>query len=267
MRARVITSLVAIAIGLGALGWNNPIGIYVLASLVLIRAMVELHRLFPWPGKSIWSWGIAAGTVAWGALCSLDMVPPIAALLTFVGAGGLIAAARLQKVGLGSLLGAIWIAAPVIMMMRLHQYGDDAQIWSLRFVMLLLMPLWGGDSLALFVGKQWGKHPMAPEISPGKTWEGALGHLIGCMIGSFLYTSLAGVPHWVAIMVGLTASVIGQLGDLVQSYAKRSAGLKDSGQLLPGHGGLLDRLDSTLLSAPVTATLVTFLYFFSEASR
>lgn len=265
MRARVITSLVAIVIGLGALGWQNPLGIYVLASLAVFRAMVELQRLFPWPGKGFWSWLVCAGTVAWGALCSLDMVPPIAALLTFIGAGGLIAAGRTQNVAYGSILGAIWVAAPMIMLMRFHQYGDDTQIWSLRFAMLLLMPLWGGDSLALLVGKRWGKHPMAPSISPGKTWEGAGGHLVGCWVGAFLFTALTNTPPWVAIMVGLTASLIGQLGDLIQSYAKRCAGLKDSGQLLPGHGGLLDRMDSSLLSAPVTATLVTFLYFWPVA--
>lgn len=114
---------------------------------------------------------------------------------------------------------------------------------------------WVGDSAALYSGKLFGKHKLAPVVSPKKTWEGA--------IGSALFSTLYGVvllakgvpqtPMLHAAVLSFLACAAGQIGDLAESAMKRGAGVKDSGHMLPGHGGWLDRLDSTLFSMPVVA--------------
>ena len=104
----------------------------------------------------------------------------------------------------------------------------------------------------VFGGAQWGRHPLAPSISPGKTWEGwAGGAAAALLVGGILHHNFgaAGSGHW--IVLASLVSVFGPLGDLLESLLKRRAGIKDSGQILPGHGGILDRFDSHIIAAPV----------------
>jgi phosphatidate cytidylyltransferase len=113
-----------------------------------------------------------------------------------------------------------------------------------------LVITWAGDTVAYFVGRALGKHPFAPHLSPKKTWEGAIASfagslLVGC---AFSWWLTAPVPHLLA-MAGV-GNVAGQAGDLLESAYKRSAGVKDSGALLPGHGGILDRIDALILATP-----------------
>jgi len=116
----------------------------------------------------------------------------------------------------------------------------------------LLLLIWGADIAAYVVGSRWGSHRMAPHISPGKTWEGLIG-------GAFLGAIVAGAMAWfrpelgaMPVLAGLGAltAVVGQVGDLSESMFKRRAGRKDSGRYLPGHGGLLDRIDSLTAAVP-----------------
>ncbi|HEY0795675.1 MAG TPA: CDP-archaeol synthase [Acidisarcina sp.] len=131
-------------------------------------------------------------------------------------------------------------------------------------LVFLLFVVWAGDTTALYVGKAWGRRKLAPAISPGKTWEGSVGSVVGSMLVTLLLIFLAGlaarrnlailsypgsVGHWLLLAVLL--NVAAQVGDLVESAIKRGAGVKDSGTLLPGHGGVLDRIDALLLAAPV----------------
>ena len=127
------------------------------------------------------------------------------------------------------------------------------------YVLFLCAVVWIGDTAAMYVGKSLGHHKMAPAISPGKTWEGAIGCVIG---GACTAVVSAGfwLPHlgfWQCIMLGLCISLTAQLSDLGESMLKRYAGVKDSGGLIPGHGGMLDRIDSLLFATP---TLVYALY-------
>ncbi|GIW02868.1 MAG: phosphatidate cytidylyltransferase [Roseiflexus sp.] len=117
---------------------------------------------------------------------------------------------------------------------------------------LALMATWGQDVFAYFVGKRWGRRKMAPSLSPRKTWEGAAGGMLGALAGAFLSWVLFGLPLslWATALVGIIAGVAGPIGDLSESFIKRQAGLKDAGSLIPGHGGILDRIDSVLFSAP-----------------
>ena len=112
---------------------------------------------------------------------------------------------------------------------------------------------WVGDTGAYYVGRQFGRHKLAAQVSPGKTWEGSGGSLIiSILFGAFFLPHfLPNVSVPVAVLISALANVAGQFGDLAESAIKRGAGVKDSGTLLPGHGGLLDRVDSSLFSLPV----------------
>lgn len=112
---------------------------------------------------------------------------------------------------------------------------------------------WFGDSAAYYVGKNFGRHKLSPSISPGKTWEGTTGSLVFSGIAgvAFLHFMFPSVPAWQAVLLCVVANAAGQVGDLCESAIKRGAGVKDSSNLLPGHGGWLDRVDSSLFSIPL----------------
>jgi phosphatidate cytidylyltransferase len=110
---------------------------------------------------------------------------------------------------------------------------------------------WVTDAAAYLVGRKIGKHKLAPKISPGKTVEGSVAGLLGAVLFVGALGWWVGLPVWSAALLGVTLGVVGQLGDLFESWLKRRAGVKDSGALLPGHGGVLDRFDSLLFVAPV----------------
>lgn len=120
---------------------------------------------------------------------------------------------------------------------------------------------WIGDTFAYYVGRRYGKHKLAPAVSPGKTWEGAAASVVSAVIFGLIYLPLSvkGTSLLAAGLLAFAANSAGQLGDLAESAIKRGAGVKDSGTLLPGHGGVLDRLDSTMFSLPVLYALVSFL--------
>ncbi len=168
-----------------------------------------------------------------------------------------------------SAFGFAYIALPLAMLVQLRQQ------WAGAFLILyLLFVVWAGDIFAYFVGRSIGRHLMAPRISPKKTWEGAAASLVASLaIGSALFYDSASSstillqwgliqrrdgmfglekPAWVPVLL-LTAglNIAAQLGDLVESLIKRGAGVEDSGAILPGHGGMLDRIDALLFAAPV----------------
>ncbi|NNM33254.1 MAG: phosphatidate cytidylyltransferase [Gemmatimonadetes bacterium] len=131
--------------------------------------------------------------------------------------------------------------------------------------LLMLFPLWvtwSGDSAAYFVGKRFGRRKLAPKVSPGKTVEGGLAGVVGSVVAGALAGLLLGsfenfpVGPVAGGLIGVALSVAGQLGDLAESVLKREAGVKDSGTLLPGHGGALDRFDALFFTVPLTYGLV-----------
>jgi len=120
------------------------------------------------------------------------------------------------------------------------------------YILFLCAVVWVGDSAAMYVGKSLGRYKMAPAISPGKTWEGALGGAVGGVLTA-VWGAGFWLPHlvlWQCVMLGLCISLAAQMSDLGESMLKRYAGVKDSGGLIPGHGGILDRIDSMLFAAP-----------------
>jgi phosphatidate cytidylyltransferase len=168
-----------------------------------------------------------------------------------------------------SVLAFVYIALPLAFLVQIRQQ------WSGAFMLLyLLLVVWAGDIFAYFIGRSLGRHLMSPRISPRKTWEGALASLVASVgIGILLYNyalpissallsvglmqrrdgyfALQGPPLWSTLLLSAAINIAAQLGDLVESLIKRGAGAKDSGAILPGHGGMLDRIDALLFAAPV----------------
>lgn len=158
---------------------------------------------------------------------------------------------HLEHVGV-LLLGAVYVGAGFHYMAATREL-DNGLFWSA----LTFACIWASDAGAYFVGKAIGRTKLWPAISPNKTVEGALGGVAIAVVAGLAFA--AARPEWLgygqAALIGLTAAVAGQLGDLVQSAYKRYRGVKDSGRLLPGHGGVLDRTDSWLIVFPIVHLL------------
>ncbi|MGV3539707.1 MAG: phosphatidate cytidylyltransferase, partial [Rufibacter sp.] len=151
-------------------------------------------------------------------------------------------------------LGVFYIALPFTL---LHVLAFLPGQYSWQIILGIMFLIWASDTGAYAAGKSFGKHKLFPRISPGKTWEGWVGgvvlSLVVAYVLSLFYQDLA-LEHWLGMAV--LVSIFGVLGDLVESMLKRSLGVKDSGTLIPGHGGILDRFDSLILVVPF---LVAFL--------
>ncbi len=166
-------------------------------------------------------------------------------------------------------LGFIYIVVPLAMLVQLREQDSGAFI-----ILYTLVVVWIGDTVAYYTGRAFGRHKMAPRVSPGKTWEGAAGSILGAIAAGtlvFAYSreiseslvragllarSQAYLPPqapelWQFAVLSAVVNVAAQIGDLAESLIKRGAGVKDSGALLPGHGGMLDRIDALLFAAPV----------------
>lgn len=152
---------------------------------------------------------------------------------------------------------AIYLGWPLslIPLLRGFEIGFSDGLW---WLLTLLLSVWGFDTGAFFAGHFFGRHKLAPNISPGKTWEGVVGGLIVSVAASLLLTVRPlGVSWYLAILLGLLIGFAATLGDLAESLIKRQTHVKDSGQFIPGHGGILDRIDSMLFA-------VIVVYFFAQ---
>jgi phosphatidate cytidylyltransferase len=283
---RVLTAVVLIPIVL-LLVLRAPVPVLALvAALVALLAVQELLKLAEAYGTLPLRWP----TYTFVGLFFLFMAlsPPSKPLLDtaiFIATIGFMAAiapfvfllAGARRVDLSSAFPAAavsvfafaYIALPLAFLVQIRQQ------WSGAFMLLyLLLVVWAGDIFAFFVGRSLGRHLMSPRISPKKTWEGALASLIASLVvGTLLYNyalpissallnvqlmerrdgyfALQSPPLWSTLLLSAGINIAAQLGDLVESLIKRGAGVKDSGTLLPGHGGMLDRIDALLFAAPV----------------
>ena len=133
----------------------------------------------------------------------------------------------------------------------------SGMLWTLTAI----LTTWANDTAAFFTGRAWGAHQMAPVLSPKKTWEGAAGGVVAAMATVMLCVAIARLPLDLplAALAGLALGALAQLGDLAESLLKRQTGVKDAGTLIPGHGGVLDRIDSLLFTLPAVYYLATFI--------
>jgi phosphatidate cytidylyltransferase len=157
------------------------------------------------------------------------------------------------------IFGLIWIAYPLTLIPLLWKQEDGPAL-----LLFLMVCVWSGDTAALYVGRAFGKHKLAPRLSPGKTWEGSIASIVGSILVAGLVVYISDTlsargntvlhisePLWQSLVLAAIVNIAAQLGDLLESAIKRGAGVKDSGTILPGHGGILDRIDALLVAAPV----------------
>lgn len=149
----------------------------------------------------------------------------------------------------------LFVGLPFSYLVRTAEIERDGR----AFVLFTLVLIWAGDMLAYFVGRSFGRLPMAPALSPKKTWEGALGNMAASLAVAVFFARWIEFSASAMIVIAAAANAAGQLGDLIESAYKRGAVVKDSGGILPGHGGMLDRIDSLIFAAPVVWLL--YLWF------
>jgi phosphatidate cytidylyltransferase len=183
----------------------------------------------------LWDAGVVMGAVLAAALALMTAAIFTSSIESAFGRVG---------VGLGSI-----IYCPVMLGYLLWLTRDQ--------ILLLFAIIWVGDSAAYYGGRRYGRHLLAPKISPKKTVEGALAGLMGSIIAGAIGAWILRQPSFRFLWISAVTAVAGQIGDLAESVLKRSAGVKDSSSILPGHGGILDRLDSVLFATPVFYWLVS----------
>lgn len=244
--------LVLAALWLGDLPWLLVVG------LIGVLGAPEIARLY---GRGQWKvpvdtlllavlWPIGLAYVAGEGLAATG-APEIVAVLAVPLVYGLVR--ELFRPGPQVLTAGAVMAVTVLYWGGLlaHLILLRSLPQGLAYGLLLVAGTWGADMAAYFVGRRWGSRRMAPRLSPGKTWEGTVAGLIAGLGSAWLVGQAAGLPGLASLLAGAAVVVAAPLGDLIESGLKREAGVKDSGALLPGHGGLLDRFDSLILAGAV----------------
>jgi phosphatidate cytidylyltransferase len=274
MLARVLTACVLIPAVVALVWWAPPLLLSAVAAVVALLALVEFFNLGERVGLRPFRKWTAVCAVAlfyaqysqgliethpFGRGVSIVRVHAIGAisvdvvLLIFVfGTAGIVLAMRrplhesLPAVSISSA-GLLLIAFPFSYLVRLDEISQVGR----ALILFTLVLIWAGDTLAYFTGKSIGRIPMAPALSPKKTWEGAVANFVGSLLVAVGFSYWLQIDAWTLVVIAGLANVAGQMGDLLESAYKRSANVKDSGGLLPGHGGMLDRIDSLILASPI----------------
>jgi phosphatidate cytidylyltransferase len=254
--ARPVFGFLLAGLAVGATVWGG-FAFVAFISIGCAAAIREWHRLFSrhfWAPASITvSAMIAALVFQIEASASPVLWHGVAAAALVVGSlCNLVLGFARREAPLASAAGVLYIGFPALALLMVR-LSPDHPIWS---VILIFLAVWATDTGALFFGKLIGGPRLAPLVSPKKTWAGSVGGLvcaavIAGVIGLFLHTPILPV-----IIFAIVVSFAGQVGDLFESMVKRRAGCKDSGGLIPGHGGALDRIDSILFAAPVAAGMI-----------
>jgi phosphatidate cytidylyltransferase len=158
------------------------------------------------------------------------------------------------------LSGVFYLGLPCISILWLRQEGELFSHYDWAAVILLFVSVWATDSCAYFAGRTFGGPKLAPTISPNKTISGLLGGIFGSALATLAMAALFGFNWWgVYFIIGMLLAIVAQMGDLFESWIKRRADVKDSGTLIPGHGGILDRIDGLLAAAPLLAFILAMI--------
>jgi phosphatidate cytidylyltransferase len=280
---RVATGAILIPIVVALVWFATSALLAVLLGGVVLLTMIEFFRLcdsLGLRGYRPWTMFCAAGViyVQWAAgraemhslgagYTLLRSAAPWAASLDVVLLAFVFGCAVLSLCARGPLADVVpavsassaallFIALPLSYIVRLHQAGLDGAKW----VLFLLALVWAGDIAAYFAGRAIGRVKMAPLLSPKKTWEGAAANVLASMVVGYFFAGWIGVDLLPMLLLAALANAAGQAGDLLESAYKRGARVKDSGGLLPGHGGMLDRVDSLILATPVVWCYVEWLW-------
>jgi phosphatidate cytidylyltransferase len=191
-----------------------------------------------------------------GTLVSLAIVFGLTA------AGVLANAFRDRDKTIFAYVGIPYVALPVLALVLLRKH----EMWGVHAIMWLMLVVWATDTFAYFAGRMFGGPKLAPRLSPKKTWAGLLGGMAGAALVSSVYASFF-LPGWIALaLVAAALAIVAQLGDVFESALKRQYDVKDSGTLIPGHGGVLDRVDG-LVAAGVVAAIIGFARHYSSLAE
>jgi phosphatidate cytidylyltransferase len=251
---RWVTGIVAVPLLFAVVAYGSTAVFAALIAFVSLMGMREYQRLVLSGAERSETAAlmIAAALILLGA--ALDDAPLLIALLSFSVMVLLIiqlpvirkGAADLDRVG-RTLLGLLYVPLLMSHFILIRQTPEGRE-----WVFFILVLAFAGDTAAFYVGKRFGKNKLLPEVSPGKTIEGVIGLVFGSIFGCLLfrYFFFPTLPLVHTVVLAMVGSLLGQLGDLCESALKRAAGVKDSGALLPGHGGILDRLDCLIFIAP-----------------
>lgn len=284
MKTRIITAVVGLAVLAVVLAFFDTI----LFDLVLAAiCLLGIHEVFTAMGFGKKQWYLYAAAVPFTMLLMLSSSGAARAALLAVGFltvlfYNVVLITHDKTLDFGKLSGFIYFSGVILFCfyslihlkrcLPMDMYGYDA----IYFILLILCFAWGGDTCAYFAGRAFGKHKLAPVVSPNKTVEGAIGGVIGSVVigllATIIYSALFGrfasltvavtARHYIIIAaMGAVASVLGILGDLFASAVKRQVGIKDYGTIFPGHGGILDRFDSVMFIAPLVSIVVRYFFY------
>ena len=266
---RVLTAVILIPVVIAVIWWGPTWLVAIVTAFVAIAALLEFFSMaarLGFQAYPLWTCLAAAGIVAQQFYASrMDSIARLGELLNrapritlefvlFWFVLGLAIIALGSKRPLAEVLpsisvsaaGLVFVVLPLSAVVRLHGVDFSGPLLLLFTVVLV----WVGDSAAYFVGRGVGRRKMAPHLSPNKTWEGAVANLLGALLVAAVFGYWSRIPPVHMLGMAVPGSVAGQIGDLFESSWKRSAGVKDSGTILPGHGGMLDRIDALILAAP-----------------
>ena len=267
LMVRTLSGLVLVAVFVGAvLGSQWSFGALLL--LILVGGQTEFYKLARETGLSPQRWmGLAVGVLlfalnfivfrqfsrsvtdeAGGAVLYLLLYIGLLLPTLFVCELFRRSATPLANLG-ATLLGVLYVAVPLSLLLYVPVLAGDG-VWRPETVLCYIFIIWANDVFAYLVGMTFGRHRLCERLSPKKSWEGFFGGLAGAVATGLAAAYALDANYWVWGGLALVASLSGVAGDLVESMFKREAGVKDSGQVIPGHGGVLDRFDALLLSAP-----------------
>jgi phosphatidate cytidylyltransferase len=275
---RILTAIVLIAIVGALIFFGKPWMITLLAAIIAGLAAWEFRGFTVAGGCPLPIWWTFTAIAAFFLAVfyqpddTITVVSTVALVLFAVAAFKTSLERVLWETSAGVLM-LIYVAYPLTLIPKI--YNEENGIALLLFLFLCV---WSGDIAALYIGKRYGKRKFAPHLSPNKTWAGAIASLVASVIfgmsivllGDWLsntassFTKLhTSAPWWIFILLAIGLNAAAQFGDLLESALKRGAGIKDSGTLLPGHGGVLDRIDALLMAAPVLWLVIAVLHTFS----
>ncbi|HTP40397.1 MAG TPA: phosphatidate cytidylyltransferase [Steroidobacteraceae bacterium] len=256
LRARVLTALALGAVILLALFAAPPVVTAIVMSLIVLAGAWEWSAFLKGaslPARVAFLLLVLA-VALWVQLQIRD--PAQFVNLLYVALGGWCLALLWILVAPGStprwaalLMGLVALVPTLLTLVRMDAHWSRGAEWTL-YVLLLAF---AADTGAFFAGRSFGRHKLAPRVSPGKTWEGVIGGVLGVAVVAMAGAWWFGLPSGPLLLLSLVAGLFSVVGDLTESLLKRGAGLKDSGALFPGHGGVLDRIDSVTAAAPVLA--------------
>ena len=256
---RVLTSVILLPVVVGIVLFGPAWSFLLLMALVGAVAFYEYDGIVAGHGIPRSGWpGIAAGLVL--LLTPEPLTPIVTPVIVVLALALMTLGLRAQKLetvltsAAAALLGVIYIFGAWRCAIQLRDANP-------HWLIVALLVSWAGDTAALYVGRSFGRHKLAPRISPGKTWEGAAASVVTGLLAGMIYAIflIPTAPLFLVVALSAAGNVSGQVGDLCESALKRGAGLKDSGQSLPGHGGWLDRIDSSLFSIPTVYLLLRLL--------